>query len=373
MLATFPAVSAIEQSAYRFFNNNNSADVGSALNTQDTAATLGSTGDAFRLRMLLHVTEADIAISGESFKLQFAEKSGTCDTAFSGETYADVTGATVISYNDNATPADGDNLTSNANDPTHGADTITNQDYEEANNFTNSVSSIPVGQDGKWDFSLIDNGATVSTSYCFRVVKSDGTALDTYTVIPEIITAASGGALSVDIVDAGSASVASPSVDMSAINFSFSNQTSTGTFGISSEKIRVDNGTGTAVWTLSLAADGGATSFWNGVSSDYDFNDPTAGAGDGGDADSLGGQMTLDPSASTITPEGGCTLTNISSGSSTAFNQGVTDSITLASATTGADTGCYWDITDINISQTIPAEQPADSYSVDMTLSIIAS
>lgn len=83
--------------------------------------------------------------------------------------------------------------------------------------------------------------------------------------------------------------------------------------------------------------------------------------------------MTIDPSTSTITPEGGCTLTNISSGSSGSFNEGVTNSITLASAATGADTGCYWDITDIDISQTIPPEQASGNYSIDMTLSIIAS
>jgi hypothetical protein len=364
---------AYEQSAYRFFGNDNSTDVGTALASQDTPGTLSSAGQAFRLRKLIHVNYADLAISGENFKLQFAEKSGTCDTSFTGETYADVTGATAISFNNNATPADGDNLTSNANDPTHGGDTIVNQDYEESNNFTNSVAAINSGQDGKWDFSLIDNSAPANTSYCFRVVKSDDSLLDTYTVIPEITTAG-GGALSVDIVDAGGVTVGSPSVSMSPASFSFTNQTATGTFGTSSQKVRVDNGTGTATWTLSIAADAGATAFWDGAAADYDFNDPTASAGDGGDADSLGGQMTIDPSSATITPEGGCTLTNISAGSSSAFNQGVTDSITLASAASGADTNCYWDITDIDISQTIPAEQPAGSdYDINMTLSIIAS
>lgn len=179
------------QSAYRLFNNTDSTDVGSALAAQDTAATLGSTGAAFRLRMLLHIGANQLAASGQTFKLQFAQQSGTCDTAFVGETYSDVTAATVIAYNDNATPADGATLTANASDPTHGADTIVDQTYEELNNFTNSVAAIPSGQDGKWDFSLKDNGATANTTYCLRVVKSDGSLLDTYTVIPQITTAAS--------------------------------------------------------------------------------------------------------------------------------------------------------------------------------------
>ncbi|MBI2030764.1 hypothetical protein HYT05_04020 [Candidatus Kaiserbacteria bacterium] len=188
-LAIRPAV-AFDQSSYRFFNNSNATDVGSALAAQDTVAALGTAGAAFRLRILMHISDAQLGASGENFKLQFAARSGTCDTGFSGETYADVTGATVIAYNNNATPADGDNLTANANDPTHGGDTIVNQDYEEANNFTNTVAAIPAGQDGKWDFSLIDNGAGANTAYCFRVVKSDGSVLDTYTQIPQISTAA---------------------------------------------------------------------------------------------------------------------------------------------------------------------------------------
>lgn len=367
--------STYTQSAYRFFENDDSTDVGSALDSQDTASTLSSTGQAFRLRSLLHIDSATLSQSGQSFKLQYVDKgSGSCASPSGGtpSSYTDVTGATSLAYNDNATPSDGASLTANGSDPTHSGHTVVNQTYRESNNFTNAIASINSGEDGKWDFSLIDNGASASTTFCFRIVKSDGTELDTYSVYPEITTAAASGSLSVDIVDAGGSSVGSPSVGMNSTEFSFSDQTATGTFGTSSEKIRVDNGTGTATWTLSLAADSGSTAFWDG-GTDYDFNDPTANAGDGADADSIGGQMTIDPSGATITPEGGCTTTNISLGSSNAYNEGTTDSITLASAASGADTGCYWDITDIDISQTIPAEQPADSYSIDMTLSIIAS
>ena len=184
-----------EQAAYRLFANADSTDVGSALATQDTAATLSSSGQAFRLRMLLHVGVSDLFTNEGSFKLQFAQQSGTCDTGFVGETYADVTGVTVIAYNNNATPSDGAALTANANDPTHGGDTIVNQTYEEGNNLTNSQGVVNVGQDGKWDFSLKDNGATAGTAYCLRAVKSDGTVLDTYTQIPQITTAAAAPTL----------------------------------------------------------------------------------------------------------------------------------------------------------------------------------
>jgi hypothetical protein len=178
------------QSHYRFFQNLDSYDVGNYLASQDTAATLSSYGQAFRLRLLISVATANLATSSGAFKLQYAQQGAdnACDTSFSGETYADVSTSTVIAYNDNPSVSDNNPLTPNSNDPA-GTNPIVNQTYEELNNFTNSVAAIPAGQDGKWDFSLKDNGAPASTTYCFRVVKSDGTLLDAYTVIPQITTA----------------------------------------------------------------------------------------------------------------------------------------------------------------------------------------
>jgi hypothetical protein len=174
-----------EQAAYRFYNNQNSADVGSTLAAQDNPATLATAGDEFRLRMLVHVGGDGARASLDTFKLQFAEQSGSCDTGFSGESYADVTGATVIAFNDNAGVADGTTLTGNANDPDEGH-TVIDQTYEELNNFTNSSTKIVGGQDGLWDFSLVDNGATANTAYCFRMVESDGSQIGTYSVIPQV-------------------------------------------------------------------------------------------------------------------------------------------------------------------------------------------
>ncbi len=190
VLALKPPVTTFDQSAYRLFNNSNSTDVGAPLAAQDTAATLGSTGAAFRLRMLLHVAVVNLAISGQAFKLQFVGKgTGTCAAPTGGTpaAYTDVTAATIIAYNNNATPADGAALTANASDPTHGGDTVVNQTYEELNNFTNPAA-INIGRDGKWDLALKDNGAAASTTYCFRVVKDSGAVLDTYLVYPEITT-----------------------------------------------------------------------------------------------------------------------------------------------------------------------------------------
>ncbi len=372
------APKTFQQSAYRFFENADSTDVGSPLAAQDTAATLSSTGQAFRLRMLLHVGVSDLFTNEGVFKLQFAQRGADnqCDTSFSDEIYTDVTTSTVIAYKDNTTPTDNTALTNNANDPTHNGDTIINQTYEESNNFTNSVGVISSGQDGKWDFSLRDNGASANTAYCLRIVKSDGTTLDNYTTIPQITTA-TGGTLTGDIVDGSYNSVSNPTMTMNAVTFSFSCQTATGTFGTSSQRIYVNNNNGASDgWTLTIATTDGPTALWSAGTPKYDFNDPTSsGCTDGGDADSYGGQMTINPSVATLTVGqcSSCSTNNVSKGTSASFVQGTTDSITLLSATAASDDVGDWVLTGVTISQTIPAEQAVNTYSINLTLTVTAN
>jgi hypothetical protein len=189
------------QSAYRFFNNDadNDTDVGTTLATQDNPATLTSDGQDFRLRLLIHVSDAQLAASGQNFKLQIAERSGTCDTGFSGESYSDLSTSSgdIRYYNDtDSNKTDGANLTANANDPVHAPSHNTvEQDYEEANDFTNTVALIPSGEDGEWDFSIVDFSGAANTTYCLRVQEAGGTALTTYTVVPEFTTVPENGLL----------------------------------------------------------------------------------------------------------------------------------------------------------------------------------
>ena len=177
------------QSAYRFFNNTDTTDVGVPLAAQDTLAPLPSAGAAFRLRALLHTNQVDLPVDAQDFRLQVAGKGdGTCDAPSGGvpADYTDVTSATVIAFKDNA-PADNTALTANAEDPQHGAHTVVNQTYEELNNSTNSVAGIQRNQDGKWDFALKDNGVFPGSVYCLRLVKGDGLLLNSYEVYPELI------------------------------------------------------------------------------------------------------------------------------------------------------------------------------------------
>ena len=149
--------------------------------------------------------------------------------------------------------------------------------------------------------------------------------------------------LSVDIVDASGVSVASPSASLSTATAGFNCQTVTGTVGTASQRIRVTNTTTSPAWTVAIAATAGATSLWNSGGSNYDFNDPSgapAGCGDGGDSDTRPGQLTLNPSVGTTTPQSGCTATGVTRGSSAGFNQGVANSLTLLSASSSAPTNC---------------------------------
>lgn len=136
----------------------------------------------------LSITSQDSTVGSFGFRRDTGSKlfvAGQAnDTVFS---YS-LSPGTDIAYNANATPVDGSALTGNAGDPVHGSDTTKDQTYEEFNPFINSQSAVNDGEDGMWDFSLIDNGATGGTAFCFRAVESDGTVLDTYTQYPEITT-----------------------------------------------------------------------------------------------------------------------------------------------------------------------------------------
>lgn len=185
------------------------------------------------------------------------------------------------------------------------------------------------------------------------------------------------GSLSFDIVDSGGDSVASPSVQMPESSYGFSCKNSLGTLGSSSQRLRVTNTSASPAWTLSIAATGGATALWSntGATQSFDYNDASgspAGCSDGADTDAFAGQMTIQPSAATNTPQSGCSTSNVSLGSDTGFQEGSADSIVIASASSSAQTDCYWDFTDIGINQTIPAEQDSDTYTTNMTVTITA-
>lgn len=189
------------------------------------------------------------------------------------------------------------------------------------------------------------------------------------------------GTLNTDILDGTRTPVGAPAVAFAAKTFSFDCQyggtASTGTLGTGTERVYVINpNAANNGWTLTIAAT--TTALWQngGVTQTYDFNDPAGGnpgCTDGGDADSRPGQMALDPSASTITTDCiSCTSSNVTKGSATGFDQGTTDTITLLNAAAASDDIWRGYVTGVGLSQTIPAEQAADSYTLNMTLTVTA-
>jgi hypothetical protein len=164
----------------------NGGAIANPLAATNTPYSLTTDGAAFRLRLLLHIATNDFVAGTQDFKLQAAPKSGTCDLAYSGETFSDVSPSSgAIRYNDNAAAANGAVISTMAADPTHSGHAVSAQTYVESNNFS-STSRLSAGQDGMWEFSLIDFSAANGSSYCFRVVKADGSAIATPEVVPEI-------------------------------------------------------------------------------------------------------------------------------------------------------------------------------------------
>ena len=185
------------QAAYRWFAN--SIDLGaglSVLTSQDTPYTLTTANQVFRLRMLLYYPDSLQTSVGREYKLQYVDPgTGTCASPVGGtpSTFTDVptSGGSTISFYNNGTLNDGDNISTSSADPVYLTYTTQYQDYEESNNFTNSRTNMAGDQTGIWDFSLIDNTNydRVAQTYCFRVARSNDLVLR-IGIYPQMSTAA---------------------------------------------------------------------------------------------------------------------------------------------------------------------------------------
>ena len=193
----------------------------------------------------------------------------------------------------------------------------------------------------------------------------------------------SAGVLSVDVLDASRVPVSLPSAALSAKSFSFSCQSgggaSTGTLGSNVQRLYAMNPSAATPngWNITVAATAGATATWNntGSTKKFDFNDAgTAGCSDGGDTDLFAGQLSIDPSVSTLTTDClSCTTTGVTKGSSAAFVEGSGNNITLLTASNLASNPFRGYLTGIGLSQTLPAEQlPDASYAINLTMTITA-
>lgn len=191
------------------------------------------------------------------------------------------------------------------------------------------------------------------------VVASIGTpvayaALTANSTLTQSITA---GVLSTDIRNASDVVVGSPSFAMAARTVSTSQQSTTGTLGETAQRLTVDNpGGANSGWTLTLNATTPGTTTWTNGTNTYAYNSTAAA-----------GQLTVNPGAGTITALAG-TTSNISKGATTTFSG--TTAITLLDAAAASDDILKVHVTGIGLTQTIPANTPAGSYSITMVQTV---
>ncbi len=202
---------------------------------------------------------------------------------------------------------------------------------------------------------LIPVAALVAVAALAPLANAATTATST---LSQVIDA---GTLSTDIRDASNVIVLAPSFDMSARSISTSQQTSTGTFGTATQRISVDNpGGANAGFSLTLNATDPTNGKWVSGANNYDYKGAASA-----------GQLTVDPSTSTWTALTG-TTTNITVGTSAAFTGATSSPITLATASAALEDIWNGYVTGIGLSQTIPANTPAGTYTISMTQTVTA-
>jgi hypothetical protein len=241
---------------------------------------------------------------------------------------------------------------------------ITSNDSTLQSGWTNGFTAITSGgQSGgkladRASFGSAGSNVTTTGSYSTTATAGNttwvGHIIGFQAHIPEF---------SAKIVDGTGTVVTSPNFVMTTLNSSFSCQLATGSLGTTTQRLRVTNETSNPSWSLSIAATGGTSAPWTSGANNYSYNNAAGGG-------CTAGQLAINPSVATW--GGTCATTGVSLGSNTAYSNGSVDSITLASATASASTACYWELTGIALSQQVPPEQPAGSYVLPMTITLVA-
>ncbi|MFA5107732.1 MAG: hypothetical protein WC497_05425 [Patescibacteria group bacterium] len=184
----------LTQNAFRFYVDNDAVQptdawpAGATDLAENAAITTADVppddNTLIRIRMSLGITGDALAAGSQAFKLQYGE--GTdCSAIVSWNDVGAAGSATIWRGESDATPADGTTISS-ALLSTAG----TLQSYEEQNNSALNPNEATAGQSAEWDWLVQNYGALHDTTYCFRMVKSDGTALSAYTNYPKIQTEA---------------------------------------------------------------------------------------------------------------------------------------------------------------------------------------
>jgi hypothetical protein len=312
-------------------------------------------------------------------RVQYAKKTAAaCQAVAAG--WQDVTNNSALAYSavglNNGTA-----ITAAANDPNlpstsvgYSHQSIVRPSSAAQLTFTNN-RNVNAGETGLWDLALTDNGLERNTSYCIRLAAdtaaAPGTSIDTYSQYPEFKTA--GGSLDIRFADATDATLTNPTTVFSAAMTGKTASTTTAKLSNnSSQQLEVANSLSTTGWSVSLAATGGPTAKWTqtGSAANYAFNSTNTDQG----------QLSVDLSSSAFTASGStplgqaCTTAGLSYGAGGAFVAGTAsaNAITLATASSSSGLTCLFKLQDISLKQTIPAYQKPGTYTLPVTVTVVA-
>ena len=334
-----------------------------------------------RVPARVYVPKENTTIAANAMKLraQYAKKTAaTCQAVAAG--WQDVTNGSALAYSA-AGPNNGTAIAAMANNPGlpptsvgHSYQSIVRPGSAAQLTFTNN-RDINSGETGLWDLALTDNGLERNTNYCIRLAAdtaaAPGTSIDTYSYYPEFKTA--DGSLGIRFANAANATLANPTTGFSAATTSRAASTTTAKLSNnSSQQLEVANSLSTTGWSVSLAATGGPTAKWTqtGSAANYAFNSTNTDQG----------QLSVDLSSSAFTASGStplgqaCTTAGLSYGTGGAFVAGTAsaNAITLATASSSSGLTCLFKLQNISLKQTIPAYQKPGTYTLPVTVTVVA-
>lgn len=350
----------LNQSAVRTYHPSATLNPGNPLADTNTAADLHGHSVPFRVRMGITPTLVNKPASHKNYKLQYATRNDTNCAASS--TYTDVGTAGALRWYDHPSLTDGATISAYAHDPVTAGPKV-HQTYRESAPFTNPVAT-PANSTALWDFSLQTVTPTPGNVFCLRIVETNGATLNSYDAYA---TVRAVGSLSAAIVDGTGQLITQPNIAFSPLYMLHQCQTATGLLGEATKRLRITNDIATNGWSASIAPTQGSGATWQSGVGQYDFNNPA-----GSPTGCAAGQLSLAPQASVITPQSGCSATGINRGANASFSAGTTEVVTLLTASAATPRFCYWDVTNIGLSQQIPAYQPPGDYSLDMTITVVA-
>ena len=329
----------------------------------------------------VYAPKENTTIPANTMKLrtQYAKKTAaTCQAVAAG--WQDVTNSSALAYSA-AGPNNGTAIAAAANDPNlpstsvgYSHQSIVRPSSAAQLTFTNN-RDVNAGETGLWDLALTDNGLERNTNYCVRLAAdtaaAPGTSIDTYSYYPEFKTA--DGSLDIRFADAADTTLTNPTTVFSAAMTGRTASTTTAKLSNnSSQQLEVANSLSTTGWSVSLAATGGPTAKWTqtGGAANYAFNSTNADQG----------QLSVDLSSSAFTASGStplgqaCTTAGLSYGAGGAFVAGTAsaNAITLATASSSSGLTCLFKLQNISLKQTIPAYQKPGTYTLPVTVTVVA-